>query len=120
MRGLYKGVASPVLTVGLMNAVLFMSYNWTLSHVENQSSVKTAFIAGSISGVLASCLNAPTELVKCLSQTNLNNKGFISEEYMIFKDVFMNRNGIGITRGLFVTLVRDIPSCKSLLSLVLN
>ena len=121
VRGFYKGLASPVLTVGLMNSALFLSYNSMLNLREDPSeppSLRHVFVAGSVAGVLSASINSPTELVKCLSQTNLTNQGYLYEEYLIFKNVLRNtissshgNTGTRLGRGLPLTWARDIPSC---------
>ena len=122
VRGFYKGLASPVLTVGLMNSALFLSYNWILNlraDATEPPSLRHVFIAGSVAGVLSATINSPTELVKCLSQTNVTNQGYLYEEYLIFRQVLRNsvsrtaaKDSTRLSRGLLLTWARDIPSCR--------
>mmetsp|Transcript_20874 Transcript_20874/g.26613 ORF Transcript_20874/g.26613 Transcript_20874/m.26613 type:complete len:287 (-) Transcript_20874:417-1277(-) len=124
VRGLYKGVASPIVTTGFMNAVLFFSYESAASYVrrknQNQTGDNNAQLTlqqvafcGLVSGIPSSCINSPTELVKCKAQVCVESKGYIYEEWVIFTDM-LKKNGItgryGPLRGLGITLLRDVPS----------
>lgn len=121
IRGLYKGVASPTLTVGVMNAVLFFSYEYstnlvrTYSHTERgeQLSIPQVALAGSMAGFASAFITAPTELVKCIAQTNLTNEGRIHEEWQIFRNMVRDHGWLGAhgpCRGLGATVCRETPS----------
>jgi len=121
LRGLYKGIASPTLTVGAMNAVLFFSYEYASRGLRAQSGLSSdatlslgqVFLAGSASGFASAFITAPTELVKCIAQTNIHNQGRVAEEWQIFRNMTQRHGWLGPhgpTRGLFATIVRDCPS----------
>lgn len=121
VRGLYKGVASPTLTVGGMNAVLFFSYEYAsaaLTRASGNSSVEElplagVYAAGSLAGLTTSFITGPTELVKCIAQTDLQSTGRFREEWAIFRNM-VRQHGVfgahGPTRGLLTTIVREVPS----------
>lgn len=124
VRGLFKGVGSPVLTVGLMNAVLFFSYDRatrSLLNTQQQNlgepparlSLDNVFLAGCAAGVATAFITAPTELVKCIAQVDTKSKGNIAEEYQIVKTM-VRRHGLfgahGPTRGLGITICREAPA----------
>lgn len=110
-RGLYKGVASPCVTMGIMNAVLFFSYEGTLKLIQKKQvpNFYEVYAAGFASGTATCIINSPCELIKCLAQVNVNNKGYIREEWEICKKLFwqggLRQSGLG--RGFGITLVRD-------------
>jgi len=111
LRGLYKGVASPVCTMGIMNAVLFVTYEGSLRVISSskQPSLWDVYAAGFLSGITTSTINGPSELIKCIAQVNVNNKGHIREEWEICKKL-LRQGGIyqaGLGRGLGITLLRD-------------
>eukprot|EP00405_Crypthecodinium_cohnii_P016356 CAMPEP_0206463248 /NCGR_PEP_ID=MMETSP0324_2-20121206/26477_1 /ASSEMBLY_ACC=CAM_ASM_000836 /TAXON_ID=2866 /ORGANISM="Crypthecodinium cohnii, Strain Seligo" /LENGTH=344 /DNA_ID=CAMNT_0053935591 /DNA_START=52 /DNA_END=1086 /DNA_ORIENTATION=+ len=121
LHGLYKGVGSPSVTVGLMNSLLFFSYEYASAAVrlyahsdpKAQLTLPQVSMAGAASGFASAFVTGPTELVKCLAQTNVKNQGRIHEELDIFRDL-VRRHGIlsstGPLRGLGVTIVRETPS----------
>ncbi|OLQ15560.1 Mitochondrial carnitine/acylcarnitine carrier protein [Symbiodinium microadriaticum] len=121
VRGLYKGWASPTLTVGVMNAVLFFSYELASKQLRDPSaedganlSLAQTFVAGSAAGSASAFITGPTELVKCIAQTNLKNQGTMREEWQIFRGMLHGHGWLGAhgpCRGLGITILRDTPSC---------
>ncbi|CAJ1445873.1 unnamed protein product [Effrenium voratum] len=117
VRGLWKGFASPTFTVGGMNAVLFLSFEAASRALRDPSKeeqdLKHIFLAGSIAGTFSAFITGPTELVKCLAQTNLTNQGTVREEIEIMHRL-VTKNGLlgahGPLRGLGMTVLRDTPS----------
>jgi solute carrier family 25 carnitine/acylcarnitine transporter 20/29 len=66
-----------------------------------------------MSGVASAFLTGPTELVKCIAQTNTNSKGLLIEEYAIFRTMIQRHGWTGThgpSRGLWMTVLRDSPS----------
>lgn len=121
IRGLYKGVASPTVTVGFMNAALFFSYELASDVVRRRSkrpvgedmTLSEVVFAGSTAGLASAFITGPSELVKCIAQTNLTNKGTVAEEWAIFRNMIRNHGCFGAhgpCRGLWMTIVRDTPS----------
>ncbi|CAK9093885.1 Mitochondrial magnesium exporter 1 [Durusdinium trenchii] len=102
LRGLWKGYASPTFTVGGMNAILFLTYEATSRFLRDPSkkedSLQTVFLAGCVAGSGSALINGPTELVKVLAQTNLKNKGTLSEEWHIAKTL-VQEHGVLHPRG---------------------
>jgi len=119
IRGLYKGVASPTLTVAAMNAVLFLGYESTCKIFRQRNapgeelSLAQVAAAGSVAGFTTAFITGPTELVKCVAQTNLRSKGLIREEWWILRDM-VRTHGVfghhGPCRGLLTTMVRETPA----------
>ena len=119
LRGLYKGVASPALTVGVMNAVLFFSYDFASRAIQasdgssdSDGSMSKVFTAGCFSGLMSAFVTGPTELVKCIAQTNHQSKGLLQEEWHI-ANTMVKSHGVfgshGPCRGLGLTILRDSP-----------
>ena len=72
---LLRGAAAPVLTYGALNALLFSSYNRSLTLLDAQStpaapssSLPKIWAAGAAAGLATFVVSAPTELVKCRAQ----------------------------------------------------
>ena len=116
LRGLFKGVGSPMLTVGIMNAVLFFSYEGTVSALApgvSSPSIPTVMTAGALSGAISAFVTAPTELVKCMAQINVHSKGTLREEWEIFHQMLRQHGALGAhgpSRGIGITVVRETPS----------
>jgi len=118
LRGLYKGIASPTLTVGVMNAALFFSYEYASSGLKTYSrseelTLRQTWCAGAASGFASALITGPTELVKCIAQTNLKNEGKMHEEWQIFRGMVRDHGWFGAygpCRGLLTTMFRETPS----------
>ncbi|OMP85032.1 Mitochondrial carnitine/acylcarnitine carrier protein CACL [Diplodia seriata] len=69
-----RGATAPILGYGALNAILFVSYNRTLSLLGERDdpskphSLARVFWAGAVSGFATFVVSAPTELVKCRAQ----------------------------------------------------
>lgn len=101
-----------------MNAVLFYSYgavvkNFEQSNQGEQLALWQVAVSGFAAGLATSFITGPTELVKCLAQTNLKSEGRIREEWFIARDL-VRQQGLfgrfGPARGLLTTIVRETPA----------
>lgn len=118
LRGLFKGVGSPMLTVGIMNAILFFTYEGTVHALSSPDrnaspSIATVMTAGALSGCVSAFVTAPTELVKCIAQINVHSKGTLGEEWHIFRKMVRQHGAFGAhgpLRGIGITVVRETPS----------
>jgi len=50
VRGLYKGVSSPLLSLAFINAIVFGVEGGVLRRMENPHDLGSVFVAGSIAG----------------------------------------------------------------------
>lgn len=69
----HVGATAPILGYGALNAILFVSYNRSLSLLGERdfsapTSLTRVFLAGAIGGFATFVVSAPTELVKCRAQ----------------------------------------------------
>ena len=87
---LYKGLAAPLIGVGLEKAIVFGTYNYMLSKTDNIP------ISGAIAGLIASFIVTPYERIKILRQNS---------QSITFKDI----NTKFLFRGLSATFVREMP-----------
>lgn len=120
IRGLFKGVASPTLTSGAMNAILFFSYDCATNTIQKLSrrtgedlTIPQVYMAGMFSGLLSAFISGPQELIKCTAQVNLKNEGRMSEEWAILRNMVRDHGWFGAhgpCRGLFITMCRETPS----------
>ncbi|KIY67114.1 carnitine/acyl carnitine carrier [Cylindrobasidium torrendii FP15055 ss-10] len=108
--GLYKGVMSPVATAAFMNGIVFASYRFFMkAQLSEESTVPTLSqiaLAGAGSGIAASVIAAPTELVKIRQQQYLGADR--TPTWQVAADIIRREGVRGIYRGLGVTALRDI------------
>lgn len=64
LRGVYKGVTSPLVGDSGMNAIVFGIYGNVQKRMENSDSLKSYAIAGGLAGLLQSFICCPMELAK--------------------------------------------------------
>eukprot|EP01084_Bolivina_argentea_P215486 365845_1 len=116
IRGLFRGVASPTLTVGLMNAILFQTYESSKSIISTYTNKPCnyfhIYISGSIAGAICTSIVAPTELFKLMVQEKTCiHSATIQQEYIEAMTLYETYGlRYGIYRGLGVTILRDSPA----------
>lgn len=120
VRGLYKGMSSPLLGAGIANAFVFTAYGWTRRSVlgkddgvggRGTDSLHEVFACGLGAGVGAALINCPMELVRTKLQIQTQSK-----EAALYKgpidciQKMWKADGIrGPLRGMGVTAMRDVP-----------
>ncbi len=90
ISNLYKGLASPLVGVGLEKAIVFGTYNY-IKNITNNIP-----LSGAVSGLAASLIVSPYERIKIMKQTN---------QKINLRDC----NPAFIFRGLSATFTREIP-----------
>jgi hypothetical protein len=69
LRGFYKGMGSPLVTIPLVNSIVFASYELAKRgmgvQVGEECTFQQSLIAGSFGGFMNSFVLSPIELVKC-------------------------------------------------------
>ncbi|KAF0975442.1 hypothetical protein FDP41_005436 [Naegleria fowleri] len=127
VHGLYKGLASPLFGVGILNSIIFGVYGNTMRALDeyrgrNRGVITSdflyygdVFIAGSFAGLVNCPICSPLELVKTRLQIQDQSKLEMTKRYYTGPlDCFIKTwksNGIrGIYKGFNSTLVRDVPS----------
>jgi hypothetical protein len=72
LRGFYKGMGSPLITIPIVNSIVFASYESAkrMMGVElgEECTFKQSLIAGMFGGFMNSFVLSPIELVKCRLQ----------------------------------------------------
>ncbi|KXS20790.1 putative mitochondrial carrier protein [Gonapodya prolifera JEL478] len=128
-KALYKGVWSPILGIGLVNAVIFSFYD-SFRHLINPDFPNTpltptqTFQAGLATGAVTAFVNAPVEHLKIRLQTQYGSrnsaaaaagsslKGETTPHTLGSLTAYLvrTRGFTSLFRGLWVTIVRDTPS----------
>ncbi|KAI2486416.1 Mitochondrial carrier protein [Pyrenophora tritici-repentis] len=105
---LVRGATAPILTYGALNALLFVTYNRTLSLLHENPSSPTnfskVFLAGATGGLASFVVSAPTELVKCRAQVSTHAA---TTSWTIARDVWRSEGIRGLYYGGGITSVRD-------------
>ncbi|KAI9778490.1 MAG: hypothetical protein M1835_004917 [Candelina submexicana] len=105
--GLVKGVAAPILGYGALNALLFVSYNRTLNFLgqvpAQPSDMWAVWSAGAVGGLATWVVSAPTELIKCRTQSS----GDRQSSFSVTKELFKIGGIKGLYHGGGVTSLRD-------------
>lgn len=114
-----RGAAAPILGYGALNALLFVTYNRTLSlltsgnfhfgkpggtePLEMQASAWKIWTAGAVGGLATFVVSAPTELVKCRAQVAEPARS----SWEVFREVWRDGGLRGLYAGGAVTSLRD-------------
>jgi solute carrier family 25 carnitine/acylcarnitine transporter 20/29 len=120
VRGLYKGMSSPMTGVPPIYAIVFGAYGvakrWVTPKNAKEGellSVPRVFVAGCITGVATTAITVPVELVKARLQIQYARPAGTPALYdgMIdcARKVFAKEGMRGLFRGTVATLWRDVP-----------
>lgn len=107
LRGVYKGVTSPLLGVAGINAIVFGVYGNVQRHASNPESLATHAFGGATAGLAQSFICSPMELAKSrLQVADTSSKGPIECLTKIY-----GKEGVkGVFKGFGLTAGREIPS----------
>eukprot|EP01029_Cantina_marsupialis_P009838 TRINITY_DN226_c0_g1_i2.p2 TRINITY_DN226_c0_g1~~TRINITY_DN226_c0_g1_i2.p2 ORF type:complete len:290 (-),score=89.70 TRINITY_DN226_c0_g1_i2:1402-2271(-) len=116
LLGLYKGVSSPLVGLGAVNAVLFMANEFAKRHLADEQghlSMPRIVAAGVFAGLAQTTVVCPFELVMVRLQTQ-----FIQfEGKQVYKGPvdcakqLINAGGLrGIYQGMGSTMIREVPN----------
>ena len=120
IKGLYKGMASPLIGVTPMFALSFWSYDvgqqlvlsLTPRRTSKELSMVEFAVAGGFSAIPTTVITTPMERVKVVLQTQ-DQAGASSPKYKGMVDAatgILRQDGLaGLYRGTIATLARDIP-----------
>ncbi|KAF1830932.1 mitochondrial carrier protein-like protein [Decorospora gaudefroyi] len=109
------GSTAPILTYGALNALLFVTYNRTLTLLSPSSQHTTTpyytaadlskiFLAGATGGLASFVVSAPTELIKCRAQVSTCST---TTSWSVARDVWRKEGVRGLYYGGGITSVRD-------------
>ena len=115
IRGFFKGMSFPLITVPIVNAVVFSSNEFAKKlfsfHNENEMSLYEGVITGAFSGLVNCIIVTPVELVKCRLQVQndsnkIKYKGVLDCLFKIY-----NERGIkGLYAGNYASVLREMPA----------
>ncbi|PCH36483.1 mitochondrial carrier [Wolfiporia cocos MD-104 SS10] len=118
ITGLYRGISSPLLTAAPLNGVVFSSYRWLLnigaSNDDLPPSLLRVTLTGAGSGIIATVITTPTELIKIRQQSLQSALAGSSSlqppitARVVATDIFKQHGLQGLYRGITATALRDI------------
>eukprot|EP01061_Rhynchopus_euleeides_P004688 TRINITY_DN13936_c0_g1_i1.p1 TRINITY_DN13936_c0_g1~~TRINITY_DN13936_c0_g1_i1.p1 ORF type:complete len:287 (+),score=111.96 TRINITY_DN13936_c0_g1_i1:103-963(+) len=114
VRGIYRGVGSPIAGAMAENATLFWAYGLAQRNVKayfgaqgegGELSLPQLCACGSASGIAVSHVLSPVERVKCIMQTQSGHSNFLSCGIHTFKSGGLQ----SLYKGHGAMLLREIP-----------
>ena len=121
MRGFFKGLTSPLLGQGAINATVFgvesLVYMRLRRDANKTLSVANSAIAGMCAGAVQTIIVCPVELVKIRMQNQFIGRKLHPEQrtvcyfgpVQIAKKILYKEGIRGIFRGWWITLLREVP-----------
>lgn len=111
IRGLYRGMSSPMLGISAVNAIVFGVYGNVQRMSSNPDSYKSHFLAGSIAGCAQSLISSPMELAKTRLQVQMDMIGATKFKgpSQCLQYIYQMEGVRGVFRGLGATALRDVP-----------
>lgn len=103
---LIRGATAPILGYGALNALLFVTYNRTLTLLNTGDAPPTlwsTWIAGAVGGLATWVVSTPTELIKCRAQMSSS----ATSSWTITKEIMRTEGVKGLYFGGVVTALRD-------------
>lgn len=79
IKGVYRGVSSPLVGVAGINAIVFGIYGNVQRNMKNPESLSSHAIAGGVAGFFQSFICSPMELAKSRLQ--------VTEKFLIYKSL---------------------------------
>ncbi|CAG8479606.1 3882_t:CDS:2 [Acaulospora morrowiae] len=117
--GLYRGVNSPLMGIGICNATLFSVNANFRRMVSGGDTTRTLSLyevgaSGALTGAVMAFVNTPVELLKVQLQTQHTVNASTFKPYNGVFDagfrMLKSRGIAGLYRGITITILRDVPS----------
>lgn len=130
IRGFYKGMLFPIVTMGPSNSIFFGVYGNTMRVLQGNKSktriieddahfMRHICIAGATGGFVQALINCPIEVVKVNLQASMEGSGWkkhhSSSNYTgmmpAIIGIYKKQGFFGFYRGLAALILRDVPVC---------
>jgi len=105
VKGLYRGMSSPLLGVAGINAITFGVNAQVLKNLSNPDTIGSVTLAGATAGLIQTSIVSPMELIKTQMQVcgQSDIQGAVSN--------ILDKAGFkGLFRGLAITATREVPA----------
>lgn len=118
VRGLFRGMAAPIMGVGPVFAICFygnsLGEKLQQTHPDEELGMIQHFAAGMLAGVLTTSILAPGERIKCLLQVQQAQTGPAATKYAgprdCAKQLYREGGLRSVFKGSAATLLRDVPA----------
>ena len=114
MRGLYRGLSSPMYGVSAINALTFGIQGNVRRLMTDPDSLRSQFTAGMIAGGCQAVVVSPMELVKSQVQVQSCVTGmgttYFSSPWDCCRQLWARSGFRGVMRGYWITVVREVPA----------
>ncbi|CAD5122562.1 DgyrCDS10978 [Dimorphilus gyrociliatus] len=110
-KGLFKGMAFPLVSVGFLNSIFFGVYGNALKFIDNgdkEPSYSSIFMSGAFAGAIQAVPASTIELVKVKLQGQIGRNEF-KGPFDCLRRIYKNHGIRGCFRGLTPTILRDMP-----------
>ncbi|XP_013384816.1 mitochondrial basic amino acids transporter-like [Lingula anatina] len=117
--GLYKGMASPLYGLALINAIVFGVQGNVQRRMANPDTLQSHFLAGATAGLVQCVVCSPMELAKTRMQIQGQGESrtqFKSTKHLYtgpidcLKKIYKAHGIRGVFKGFTLTIVRETPS----------
>ena len=113
LRGLYRGVSSPLAGLVLINAAMFSSYEAACAQLgaSDADALGMTFAAGCTSGAFTTCVESPVDLVKVqLQRERAGQTRLYSGYFDCVRQIWRVGGARGAFQGASATLLRNVPA----------
>lgn len=107
VRGVYRGMSSPLAGVAAINAVVFGVQGNVQRSCSDPDSLRTHALAGATAGFMQSFVCSPMELAK--SRLQVETKGSVGPSQLLAQ-IYRSDGVRGVFKGLNLTVAREVPS----------
>ncbi|CAE6513438.1 unnamed protein product [Rhizoctonia solani] len=111
VAGLFKGISSPMVGCAFLNGLVFAGSGFFMrAQMQDPNAEPTLTqitVAGAGTGILASLIATPTELIKIRQQANTST-GTQPSAWSVAKDLWRSHGVRGLYRGISSTAMRDM------------
>ncbi|KAF8270714.1 mitochondrial carrier domain-containing protein [Lactarius quietus] len=120
LRGLFKGISSPLASAPVLNGLLFATYRFLLKvqvppdgQQEPMPSLAQIFLAGAGCGLASTLLTTPIELIKTQQQKrqqrlSADGRARVASARTVAAHIFRAGGVRALYRGLSATILRDV------------
>ncbi|XP_063595922.1 mitochondrial basic amino acids transporter-like [Penaeus indicus] len=108
IRGLFKGMSSPMAGVAVVNAIIFGVQGNVSRHMKDPDALRSHVIAGSSAGLVQAFVTSPMELLK--TRLQLQESSALTSPIECARRIFQTEGLKGLFRGQMITVMRDVPA----------